>query len=157
VETEWPCRRVAAGALVFDGDGRLLIVKPTYREGWVVPGGVVEAGESPLDACRREAHEELGIDLPIGRLLAVDHVSATADRPEGYMFMFDGGILDAPAIATIRFATSELSAAEFVDREWALSRLLPRLAARVRSSFEALDSNTVLYLENGRSPVARPR
>ena len=55
---------VSAGAMVFDGQGRLLILKPTYKSGWTIPGGVMEAdGETPWDACRREVREETGIEV----------------------------------------------------------------------------------------------
>ncbi|GMA42329.1 hypothetical protein GCM10025883_43740 [Mobilicoccus caccae] len=38
----------SAGAIILDEDGRLLILKPTYKSGWTVPGGVMEAdGETP--------------------------------------------------------------------------------------------------------------
>ena len=64
---------VSAGALIFDRAGRLLILKPTYKSGWTIPGGVMEAdGESPWEACRREVREETGIDVARGRLAAVD-------------------------------------------------------------------------------------
>jgi 8-oxo-dGTP diphosphatase len=51
---------VAAGALFTDPAGRLLMVRPTYKEFWDIPGGYVEPGESPRDACTREVREELG-------------------------------------------------------------------------------------------------
>ena len=54
--------RVAAGALFFDDQGRVLLVHPTYKDTWDIPGGYVERGESPAAACRRELKEELGID-----------------------------------------------------------------------------------------------
>ncbi len=39
---------MSAGALVFDRAGRLLILKPTYKSGWTIPGGVLETdGETP--------------------------------------------------------------------------------------------------------------
>src|SRR5260370_14699151 len=42
---------VSAGALIFDRAGRLLILKPTYKSGWTIPGGVMEAdGETPWEA-----------------------------------------------------------------------------------------------------------
>ena len=45
----------AAGALIFDEAGRLLILKPNYKKGWTIPGGQIEPhGESPWQACRRE-------------------------------------------------------------------------------------------------------
>src|SRR5258706_11113969 len=57
-----PAIPVSAGALIFDTAGRLLILKPTYKSGWTIPGGVMEAdGETPWDACRREVAEECGL------------------------------------------------------------------------------------------------
>jgi NUDIX domain-containing protein len=39
----------SAGALLFDGQGRLLVLKPSYKRGWTIPGGQVEAdGSSPV-------------------------------------------------------------------------------------------------------------
>src|SRR5690349_20632621 len=46
-----PAVPASAGALIFDGTARLLILKPTYKTGWTIPGGVMEAdGETPWDA-----------------------------------------------------------------------------------------------------------
>src|SRR2546427_4897446 len=54
--------RIAAGVLFRDPDGRVLLVKPTYKAGWDIPGGYVEPGESPKQAALREVREELGIE-----------------------------------------------------------------------------------------------
>ena len=63
---------VSAGAILLDEQGRLLILKPTYKSGWTIPGGVMEAdGESPWDACRREVLEETGLEVDEGRLVVV--------------------------------------------------------------------------------------
>ena len=59
------------GCLLFDAAGRLLIVNPTYKDGWEIPGGVVEANESPLNGCVREIREELGIEWRPRGLLCV--------------------------------------------------------------------------------------
>ncbi|MEV6793642.1 NUDIX hydrolase [Streptomyces sp. NPDC051320] len=63
---------MAAGALFFDEAGHVLLVEPTYKDYRDIPGGYVEQGESPLQACVRELREELDITPPIGRLLAMD-------------------------------------------------------------------------------------
>jgi hypothetical protein len=42
--------RAASGALYFDGEGRVMLVKPTYKPLWEIPGGYVQPGESPKAA-----------------------------------------------------------------------------------------------------------
>lgn len=64
---------VCAGAVVRDPAGRLLLIRrarPPSAGLWSVPGGRVEAGETPAHAAAREVHEETGLDVRIGRLLA---------------------------------------------------------------------------------------
>src|SRR5690348_9973029 len=86
-------KRMGAGALFLDGTGRVLLVEPTYKPTWEVPGGAVEREESPTAACRREVLEELGLDRPVGRLLVVDWVPSRPELPEGLMLIYDGGVL----------------------------------------------------------------
>ena len=74
-------KRMAATALFRDAEGRVLVVDPVYKAAWDLPGGAVEADESPHAACRREVVEELGLDRPPGRVLAVDWVPARAIGP----------------------------------------------------------------------------
>src|SRR5687768_11944137 len=62
-----PTIPASAGALVRGRKGRLLILKPTYKGGWTIPGGIVEIGESPWEACRRETREESGLDVTTAR------------------------------------------------------------------------------------------
>jgi 8-oxo-dGTP diphosphatase len=86
---------VAAAALIRDDGGAVLIVKPNYRDHWTLPGGVCEPGEPPHAGCAREVAEEVGLDAPIGRLLAVDWQQPPAEygpaaRPSMF-FVFDGG------------------------------------------------------------------
>lgn len=76
-----PTVRVVAGAL-FDARGRVLIAQRpagTHMAGrWEFPGGKIDAGETELDALRRELKEELGVTLRAAeRLLELSH-----DYPE---------------------------------------------------------------------------
>ena len=68
-----PTAQVATGLVFTDEAGRILLVKPTYNDVWHLPGGVVEAGESPAAAAIREVKEELGLDVEAGRLMGVDY------------------------------------------------------------------------------------
>lgn len=65
IETNGMRLRRKVRAVVFSDDGEVLLVRPHgYREGeWTLAGGGVEAGESPVEAMRRELAEELGIAL----------------------------------------------------------------------------------------------
>ncbi|MFI0743157.1 NUDIX domain-containing protein [Streptomyces sp. NPDC021100] len=140
--------RMAAGALFFDEGGRVLLVRPSYKPGWEIPGGYVEKGESPLDACRREVAEELGITPPIGSLLVVDWAPSPAEGDK-VLFIFDGGLLDRHHYEAIHPADGEVLEARFHPREAIDDLLIPRLARRVHQAVTARDATAVRYLEHG--------
>jgi ADP-ribose pyrophosphatase YjhB (NUDIX family) len=71
--------RVAAGLLIRDLHDRVLMVRPTYKDGWDLPGGYVEPNESPTKAVERELTEELSLARSPGRLLVVDWAPRPAE------------------------------------------------------------------------------
>jgi len=141
--------RVAAGVLFRDAEGRVLLVRPTYKPGWEIPGGSVEPDESPLAAARREIMEELGTAFPIGRLLAVDWVPPAPPWDGGLMFLFDGGPLTTDQIAAIRLPPDELDGYLFAGPDELAGLLTPRVARRLSRS---LTTSGALYLESGAPP-----
>jgi ADP-ribose pyrophosphatase YjhB (NUDIX family) len=151
--TTLPRKRMASGALFTDRAGRVLLVEPTYKDYWEVPGGGVEADESPYDAAVREVREELGLQVTPGRLLAVDWVPPRSGRTEGIMFIYAGEVLDAERERGIVLPAEELRSWAWCTESEADERLSPLLARRVRAAVEALRQNTTCYLEDG-TPVA---
>jgi 8-oxo-dGTP pyrophosphatase MutT (NUDIX family) len=138
----------SSGALVFDERRRLLIVNPTYKAHWTIPGGIMEAdGETPWEACRREVHEEVGLDVRSGRLAAVDFLRPRPSKPGGMRFLFDCGVLPVDALDGIALQHAELSEHRFVKPARALEMLSGPLRRRVGA---ALGAQECVYLEDGR-------
>ncbi|WP_232685802.1 NUDIX hydrolase [Halobacterium zhouii] len=72
----------AAGAVVRNPDGEVAFVETNWSEGWVLPGGGVEADESFADAARREVREETGLDCEIRRAGRVEEQVFRAGETE---------------------------------------------------------------------------
>ncbi|MEV7558088.1 NUDIX domain-containing protein [Streptomyces sp. NPDC048331] len=150
--------RVLAGAaaLYRDADGRVLLVEPNYREGWALPGGTIESdrNESPRTAARRESAEEIGIDLPLGRLLAVDWVPGPG-RPPLVAYVYDGGVLDETQLASITLQQEELISWRLVEPAELTAYLPEPLGRRIQEAYRIAQSGEgAAELENGRRPVA---
>ena len=144
-----PQKRMAVGALFLNEKGHLLIVKPTYKDYWLIPGGTIELDESPRAACVREVKEEINLDIALERLLCVDYMSKESEKSECIQFAFYGGILTLKQIRDIQLPVDELSAYRFLPIGEALSLLSPGLAKRIPICLRMLKENTVAYLENG--------
>jgi 8-oxo-dGTP pyrophosphatase MutT (NUDIX family) len=144
-----PRKRMGAGVLLSDSQGRVLLVEPAYKPDWEIPGGTVEAGESPYAAAVRELKEELGLRVSPGPLLVVDWVPPQPDRTEGLMTVFDGGTLTPEQTARIQLPAEELRSWAWCTEPEAGQRLSALLARRVAAAVRARTENTVAYLENG--------
>jgi 8-oxo-dGTP diphosphatase len=143
-----PRKRMGAGALIRDPLGRVLVVEPTYQPTWELPGGAVEADESPRAACVRELEEELGLRVGLGRLLCWEWQGPEPDRTESLMFLYDGGVVADPS--SLRLAVDELTSFRFVAENELAHVLEERLARRARAALDALATVTTVELENGR-------
>ncbi|WP_433179668.1 NUDIX domain-containing protein [Actinoallomurus sp. CA-150999] len=144
-----PRKRMGAGALFRDTAGRVLLVEPTYKPTWEIPGGIVEKEESPHAACRREVAEELGLDRPVRRVLAIDWVPSRPELSEGLMLVYDGGVLSDRDVTAIRLPAEELASYAFVEPERVGDLANARLARRIAACLEAVAAGTPVLLENG--------
>lgn len=64
---------MGAGVIFFNEKYEILIVKPTYKEGWIIVGGTTDRDESPRACCIRETKEELDLEINELRLVLVDY------------------------------------------------------------------------------------
>jgi 8-oxo-dGTP diphosphatase len=148
---EVPRIPASAGALIFDTAGRLLILKPSYKKGWTIPGGQIEPdGESPWEACRRETREECGLEVAGGRLVCIDFLRPKPNRPGGVRFLFDCGRFTDRQLAAIRLDRREIEE----HRVLAVAEASALLSGPVRRRVTAaVGAPRCRYLEDGR-PVA---
>lgn len=102
--------------MVFDREGRILLIEHTYTPGWHLPGGGVERGESIEESAVRELEEEAGI-LPVGRLqlLSVHDNRATFPGDHVLVYRLDDWIAVEPT-----------SKGEILRRDWFDPRVLPQ-------------------------------
>lgn len=144
-----PRKRMAAGALFVDESNRVLLVEPTYKDSWELPGGVVEADESPYAAVVREVREELSLTVRPGQLLVVDWVPPGVYPSDGVMLVYDGGVLNDDQTAAITLPADELRSWAWCDAAEAAQRLSEQMARRVAAARRARSAGVSAYLEDG--------
>lgn len=90
---------LSANAVLRDESGWIALVRNTYRNGWSLPGGVVDDNEPPAAACARELEEELGFRVTgMGPLLAVQWAQRSPGSSMQFLSLtFDAGLCEDPA------------------------------------------------------------
>lgn len=174
----FPRQRLAAGVLMHDGNGRILLVEPTYKPTWEIPGGVVEIDEAPWDAAVREVREELGLEIRLGRPLVIDHLDARATAASmvlphleagritegqaqqvsaaltgGLYWVFDGGRMTQSDVDAIAVDGDEIRSVRLVDTDQVQALAKASLARRVGAASDALTSGTGPVLCSDGVPV----
>ncbi|WFE43328.1 NUDIX hydrolase [Verrucosispora sp. WMMD1129] len=135
----------AAAAFITNPAGDVLLVKPTYRDHWAFPGGYVDEGEYPHEACVREITEELGVSVSVGGLLVVDWAPPAGKRPRSLAsFTFDCGLLtDTDQLC---LSKDELEDVAFFSLQQAARHLPDDVAPRVAAAMQARARRVPVYL-----------
>ncbi len=140
-----PKIRSASGVLI-KNNKKYLIIKPSYRNYWEIPGGVVEHGESPLEAAIRETKEETNLDIKIDSLGIVDFKSEEGFKGDAIHFIFTGSIKeDSPKI---KLRAGEIEDYKFATKEEVLTMLHEQVAMRVKAILQNTNSLPI-YSEYG--------
>ncbi|WP_051708954.1 NUDIX domain-containing protein [Streptomyces sp. NRRL S-350] len=144
-----PAPMMAATVLVRDTTGRVLVLDPSYKAHLELPGGMVEAHETPAQAAGRELEEELGLRVPVGRLLVVDSNPASLSKYGRALtcHVYDTEPLTRAQAQSLRFPDGEIRAARWLGPKDAQNALPPLLAERVAAALRALETGTVEVIE----------
>jgi 8-oxo-dGTP diphosphatase len=163
--TNPPGRRIGALALIRNEHGAVLMVKPSYRDRCILPGGGAHRDEPVHEACAREVAEETGLtDFEPGRLLLVDYNPRNQETGvvEGCNLVFDAGILSSATEITLREPEAgevpELTAHHWVQ-PYALDTFTePYQESRVRMALAVLDGfRSPPFLREGKLVTADNR
>lgn len=150
-----PAKRMAAGVLLTDWEGRVLLVQPSHKPTWEIPGAAVAAGEAPRSAANRAVRDALGIEATIGSLLVLDWIPPRDERPDGVALIYDGGTLDDADARRIQLAHGELNAYGFVDLGSAVGLMASSAERRVKTALRARRLGRTIELEDGIVQIAR--
>jgi 8-oxo-dGTP pyrophosphatase MutT (NUDIX family) len=141
-----PRKRAISQMLILDPDGRVLLCQLTYKRDWDLPGGVVEVGESPRLAVRREVEEELGLEVEPGGLLLTDWLPPWGGWDDAVCLVFDGGTLPAGVLDEVVKQEREIRDVRFCSLEEVDELAADFTARRVRAAVSGLQP----YTESGR-------
>lgn len=134
-----PNWKVSVNALIETSDG-MLLVKPSYKKGWDLPGGIVESDESPVEGLRREIVEELGTSAEIGGLRCVDYIRSDWESRPVIMLIFSATI----NINEVCVDGQELIDWRIVSRDIALDTVSKNMKIRLSRIW----SGTLIYGES---------
>ena len=142
-----PTKRAIAQGVLRDASGRVLLCELTYKAEWDLPGGVVDPLESPAQCVAREVREELGIDVEVRGLLAVNWLPPWRGWADATVFVFDLGVASADLLARATLERREIRAIHWTSEEEWERRVAPynqRLLA-----FLSTHGGPTAYLEDG--------
>lgn len=124
---------VTAGALIFDAEGRILLLEHVFRpdSGWGLPGGFLNQGEQPEAALRRELREEIGVDLEEVEML----FARTLRRPRQIEIYFKARAIGTPQPCSFEIRKAEWFTIDNVPAELSKDqrRLIQRALAKPRT------------------------
>ncbi|WP_279628441.1 NUDIX hydrolase [Streptomyces swartbergensis] len=145
--THHPGTPLIARVLLTDATNRVLIVHTIGSvPRWILPGGLVDAQESPRAAARREVQEELGLDVEVGPLLTQEWTPPrTPGRRARLTFYFTGPQLSHEDVARIALQETEVDAMAWAERDRARELLPTTVALHVGGPLHAYSGSTYYF------------
>ncbi|HEX6258823.1 MAG TPA: NUDIX hydrolase [Candidatus Saccharimonadales bacterium] len=141
-----PRKPLSGKVLVFNEQGETLLVRPNYKPGWDIVGGMLNEAESPLQGAIREIKEEIGHELPAERFgfLGVRYGISQESKGDFVHFIFKLSLTQGE-IAEIVLEETEILEAQWVapaEAKELLEGNLRQILSRM------LDGEAGIYSEN---------
>ena len=111
---------IVVKVIIRSESGNVLIARPTYKKTWQLPGGGVDAGESPENAVVREANEELSLTIAKQALKIVGTIHKEND--DALFLVYEYGELVAEDTNFV-LPSDEIKTYEFVEPTTLAERL----------------------------------
>ncbi|HYF04565.1 MAG TPA: NUDIX hydrolase [Patescibacteria group bacterium] len=140
-----PKKFIASSTLLFNFQGKMLILRTTYKEGWWLPGGVCEEGESPSAAAIRETAEEVGVQLKKVKFLGIEFKPTVGYKLNCLQFMFYGGRIHE---RDIKLQSKEIAEYKFVSPTYAVKLMSKNISERTRYALQSLKTGKTFYYES---------
>jgi len=134
---------IGAFATIWDPAGRALLLHRPDMDAWNLPGGRVEAGESPWEACIREVREETGLIVRVERLTGVYAKPHKDEIVLNFDCVITGGRLRS---------TDEADAARYFPLDALPDTLLVRQRERILDAAAGNERPLVKHQGDGRIP-----
>jgi len=77
-------------------DGKILLIKNSYRRQHSLPGGYVRPGEDPAEAASREVREEIRIDVPPSRFELAYHGTKSFESRRDTLDIYEAELDEVP-------------------------------------------------------------
>ena len=139
-DREYPGRPVVGVGGVVIANGRALLVRrggPPLEGDWSIPGGVLEIGETLVEAVRRELAEETGIEVRVLDLIEVfERISLDADGRAKYHYVVLDYLCEAMG-GNARAGSDVTAVAWATDSELAQYSLAPAAMRVIEKAFES--------------------
>ena len=138
-------RRISSSNVLIENTrGELLVVKSRYKQYWSPPGGMIDAGESPLQAAVREVAEETGVTIEQSDLEFFATIYRSNQKASSYLFVFR--LKQSVADDTIvEIEAGEIEAYDWVSKADVLSKVRGKYNRAIKNW---ANDNPQAYLEH---------
>ena len=102
--------RVRGAYVLVTFNGKILLIKNSYKPGWTFPCGMVDRGESEIEGARRELFEEVGISCTLDDLTFLKEYLSKRGYKSDHQFFYHLSLKDEPKVT--------LDMREVIDFKW---------------------------------------